>query len=221
MSIRIGAIPPNGIPRYTVPLYGLPSLNVNFQSLRFLEILWGGIILEMPGVADSTVPIDLSGSVSKSVGNPDAIIFRFTARNPPDNPQAEITDFSNDGKIQFFTGLNSNPTPLGSTLGASEEFDLCFITDFNIDLLNPGINILTGAWNIKNNFAGFPNTIENYDINITYRVILPNNTTNGIFEDYARGRITPDAYIDEYVILNKRESESFKAGRSLSPGFGP
>lgn len=215
-GLRIVGIPVGAIPEHSVPVYGLPSALSSLEALRTLEIVRGGIVLGIPATVISSRNIDFTKPDTRPT--PLTIGFQFTVRNPASNPDAEITDFTVDGDIVIFDAFGCITDAIGVTLAESENFRLCFMTDFDQTELLPGTNRLTGTWVLENVFDGYPGITESYSVTIVYNVIMPGSFENGKQIPIGPGRIAPHAYIDEFSVLNTREIESFQSGKPLNPG---
>ena len=196
---RINAIPPAGIPNHSLPLYALPTGDLVF-STNSLAILRGGITLANPAYVDKG---SQPGTAGKQSG------FRFTVRNPAGNPEATITDFDVEGDIRFFQAFNTVSSPVGITLAAEEEFEMCIFSSYGIDELEAGFNYLDGMWSIGSTFAGAdPGEEELNRVFISYVVYVRGAFDNGKVPPLVPGRTSPNVYINEYEYRQDRENSS-------------
>lgn len=210
---RIHAVPPPAHPPHSIPLYGLPTSDVTY-SARSLAILRGGITLGQYADVDSTADVNLKNESDKD----DRLGFRFTVKNPKGNPTAQITDFTVGDNILLFQAFNTSDDPTGDIITAGDSFDLCFFTTFALSELNQGVNTRTGTWTLGNTFAGFEDIEEEYIININYRIIVAFENDNTKDPSRVPGKLRSDVFVDEYVVLNKREPQSFDGGKAINPG---
>lgn len=210
---RIHSIPPPGIPHHAIPLYGLPTADIEF-SPRTLNIFRGGITLAQDDVVEAENDIDLRNEIEKD----DRLGFRFKVENPASNPTAYITEFGVTNAITLFKAFNSSDDPTGDFISAGDTFDLVFFTTFGLSELQSGVNDLSGTWTLGNTFAGFNDVMEEYSIRINYRVIVRFLIDSTKKVKLGSGKLRADVFVDEYSILNKRERQSFEGGNSISPG---
>jgi len=214
MSVkRIHAVPPPAHPPHAIPLYGLPTADVDF-SPRVLNIFRGGVTLGIPANIISERDVDLTNEEEKD----DRVGFRFTIQNPNTNPTATVTDFTVNENLILFDAFNSSDDPTGDIISGGDQFDLCFFTTYALSDLNQGINTRIGTWTLGNTFAGFEDLVEQYVINITYRILVSFENDNTKKTQFGPGKIRSDVYIDEYSVLNTRERQSFEGGKAINPG---
>lgn len=204
---RIHAIPPPSHPPHAIPLYGLPSAEVNYDLNR-LEVYWGDGLL-----ADEET---IRPPVTLALG--DEYVFEITVRNPVENSQATTTFLTFTDDIDTFPQRNTSPSDyVGLLLEPGEEFIFYVTTNYNQDTIQ-GIVNFAEQFVVGSTFAGQEGEESNV-VNVEYTVATPIDTRNGKQKPLTSGKLSPNSYTDEYTErLNRNEENRPDSTRPRTSG---
>lgn len=214
MAKRIISIPTPGIANGAIPVFALPSADFGASmgiGITSLVVFRGGITLSNPAFVTGELDVIFGNPVTGRRG------YAFYVYNKTTNPTANIVEMGVTGNISFFQIFNSDNDPSGTTLGASDGLNLLFLTSFADESIREGTNTLTGQWYIDYYFDGMSNAIETVVVNITYDVIAPYARDNK-HPTATNTKISPNSYIDEFIILNNRVDTEYTKNRPLKGG---